>query len=251
MGRIAGAHARIAEDMLRVQDADGRAHQALLSLYEAQQAAYERLPANRSALYRLLGVKEPGGTHQEAKRLRPPSCDPSNIPTPPSAVLYIGAGAMAGAALGAVFLFGAHAAKVALAPWLQDVVVLGSAVVLALACGAINGRKTMRCAAPGEVLAAAFNLQADAFFNDAARIVEAADAARRITVRLCNGMLEQQGQLEAIARDTTNAAILLRDVLNTPLVNEEGAFMQEVIDELHAQNKRIGKFASDLEAVAP
>lgn len=72
----------------------------------------------------------------------------------------------------------------------------------------------------------------------------------RLNEALATRMHAREAELEEVARDTVNAAILLKDVLNTALLNEEGAFLGEIIEQLHGQKERIAGFADRIAAAA-
>jgi hypothetical protein len=128
--------------------------------------------------------------------------------------------------------------------------VLGGALVAVMFAGLAQGRRALATAREHETLARQWQKQAASYVRKTERIRRFAAMSVRLNEALATRMHAREAELEEVARDTVNAAILLKDVLNTALLNEEGAFLDEVIEQLHGQKQRIAGFADRIAAAA-
>lgn len=233
----------------RIKTAGETARTALESLDRLRDQAFFGLTPMRDKLYPLAGLANSGSpAEEEANYLRPPVIDLESQPIAPNAMLNIGAGAAIGAGFGALVAYGAYMVSSAVAAPSMLIGVLLT-IIGALIAGMANGRQAIRIAHIQQDFAAKCSSDADAFVRETERIVKAVEMTTIVIERMRCNMLTQQAQLETVATDTTNAAVLLKDVLNTPLMNAEGAFIQEVIDKLHEQKERVTQFSARLAAL--
>ncbi len=124
-------------------------------------------------------------------------------------------------------------------------------VVIGSLCGALaHGRRAVKVGERYRDVADAERVRVDAHVRSMEQLGHSADLSLKLTAHLEKQALDKQSALQTVAADTTIAAMLLRDVLNTPLLDEEGAFMQEVVDQLHDQGKRVAKFKEHVELAA-
>jgi hypothetical protein len=198
-------------------------------------------------LYRLAGLHNPGlAAEGDANRLPLVAFDVASLPAAPSASRWLAGGALGGGVIGAASVF---VGGLAVPLWWAAGIASGALVATALA-GLVQGRKAgvvareqQRVAQQWEERAAAHALQSD-------RIRKGATLSMQLTTARRRRLSLRQGELEDIAFDTTNAAKLLKDVLNTALLDEEGAFLEGVIQELHGQKERIASFAGQIASEA-
>ncbi|WP_056441120.1 hypothetical protein [Massilia sp. Root335] len=218
-----------------------------LSVLDEQRRLVSAELATVSPLYRLAGLDNPGPVAgAETERLPAILLDEGGLPSVPSAPLWLAIGALAGGAIGAVAVFAAEIS--ASYGWIAAVP--GGALAAGMLAGMIHGRRAVYVAREHEALGRQWHKEAASFVQKTDRVRRFAAMSTRLNASLATRMHAREAELEEVARDTVNAAILLKDVLNTALLNEEGAFLDEVIEQLHGQKERIAGFADRIAAAA-
>lgn len=238
------AQARTGMDEARCSsDAATEETRALLADLDTQRRQVAERLSHLEPLYALARLCDPGApAANDAARQPGLSFDASALPSVPSAAAWLAVGALAGAGIGAGVAFAAGAA----AAWAGVAAVCGLAGVMT--GGALQGTRMASVAGRHAALAQQWQERAAQHVAALERIRHGAVLSMRLTAVLESSLLAQETQLESIAMDTTNAAVLLKDVLNTALLNEEGAFLDGVIGQLHGQQQRIAGFAGHLAA---
>nr|WP_314545466.1 hypothetical protein [uncultured Massilia sp.] len=232
------------DEARRSSDAATEETRALLADLDTQRRQVAERLSHLQPLYELARLRDPGASAaNDAARQPGLSFDAAALPSVPSAAAWLAVGALAGAGIGAGVAF---AAGTAAAAWAGAAAVCGLAGLLT--GGALQGNKTATVAGRHAALAQQWQERAAQHVAALERIRHGAVLSMRLTAALERRLLAQETQLESIAMDTTNAAVLLKDVLNTALLNEEGAFLDGVIGQLHGQQQRIAGFAGHLAA---
>lgn len=239
---LQAARSSVGETRLKCDVADRDVHKTLSDLDVKRRLVSERL-LTAYPLYRLAGLVNPGlPAPADAVRLPKLAFDEPALPTMPSASLWIVAGALAGAALGAaVCFFGGTASPVA---W--GAAMASSALIGLMLAGSLQGQKVFSTARQYTASAEKWQERAVSHIAQIERIGKGAALSAQLTATLGSRVQSRETELEAIALDTTNAAVLLKDVLNTALLNEDGSFLEDVVDQLHGQKKRIADFAGQI-----
>jgi hypothetical protein len=249
--RAASAMLAAARDLMnearRSCEASERATRESLSELDQKRKQASSELVTVSSLYRLAGIDNPGPVDgAETERLPTVRLDESGLPSVPSALLWIAIGASGGGSAGAAAVLAAGGA----APFGWITVALGGALVAGMFAGLAQGTRALAAARQHEALARQWQKQATSYVREADRVRRFAAMSVGLTGALATTLHAREAELEEVARDTVNAAILLKDVLNTALLNEEGAFLDEVIEQLHGQKERIAGFADRIAAAA-
>lgn len=222
------------------------ARKSLSELDEQRQLVSAEL-ATVSPLYRLAGLDNPGpAAGAESERLPAVLLDEGGLPSVPSAPLWLAIGASVGGAIGAIAAFVSGIT----APYGWVAAVLGGALAAGMLAGVVQGRRAVAVAREHEALGRQWQKEAASFVQKADRVRRFAAMSMRLNATLARRTQACEAELEEVARDTVNAAVLLKDVLNTALLNEEGAFLDEVIEQLHGQKERIAGFTDRIAAAA-
>jgi hypothetical protein len=230
----------------RCKDAEHATRTQLAELDELRRQVSGEL-VGAYPLYRLAGLHNLGlAAEGDANRLPPVAVDAASLPAAPSASRWLAGGALGGGAIGAVSVF--VAGLVAPLGWAVGIV-SGGLMAIALA-GLVQGRKAVAVAHEQQRVAQQWQERAASHVRQFDRIRKGATLSMQLTTVRERRLRLHQSELEDIAFDTTNAAKLLKDVLNTALLDEEGAFLDGVIQELHGQKERIAGFAGRIAAEA-
>jgi hypothetical protein len=223
----------------------GNETQKSLSALDEQRRLVSAELTTVCSLYRLAGLDNPGpAAGAETERLPAILLDEGGLRHVPSAPLWLAIGASVGGAIGAVAVF--VSGITASYGWI--VAVVGGALVAGMLAGVVHGRRALAVAREHEALGRQWQKEAASYVQKAERVRRFAAMSMRLNAALATRMQAREAELEEVARDTVNAAILLKDVLNTALLNEEGAFLDEVIEQLHGQKERIAGFADRIAA---
>ncbi|MYN17051.1 hypothetical protein GTP81_09835 [Rugamonas sp. FT107W] len=242
---IESAVARL--DAMRVQSVESTrcAAEKIEWVNAANERAHKVLPPNHERLYQLAELNDVESPAPSIAALPSPlEIRLDQLPSIPSLAACAGAGGAAALAAGGAIAVGAALSGPVLALLLVP-------VLIGVLCGAlVQGRRALKVGERYQDFANATRVQADQHAHAMERLGRCADLHLTLTAHLEKQALDKQSALQTVAADTTIAAMLLRDVLNTPLLNEEGAFIQEVVDQLHDQRKRVAKFKDHVDMVA-
>lgn len=224
----------------RIAEVDAR---AVLEELDAQRRRVAGDLVTAYPLYRLAGLRNPGlAAEGDSGRLQAMAFDETSLPASPSSSVWLAAGALGGAASGAALILAGGFPDPA--AWAAGIV--GGAVAGLVISGLTHARKTLAVACQHLALAQQWRERASAHVLG----IEEIRRGAMLSMQLCAAhelrVRSRQLELEDIALDTTNAAKLLKDVLNTALLNEEGAFLEDVIEQLHGQKERIAGFAGQI-----
>ena len=228
--------------------------QALEDLHLSKLETYQTSVARLSKAYVLLDAPD-----RMDARILPEAHKLSNIPPVPAAPSIssgIGAllvGSLVGGALGGMVGFGALAAG--LLPTAVAPAVIGSAVIVVAMAGAMCSG--VRDGVRKRDAAIMFAHQSDLFStqanNSSIRLMQvhaSVYAMRSILNLLFSQIIHSTGNVQTIVTDATNAAALLKSILNTPLLGDDGALLENVIEKMHAQKANVDAFAKKLATAA-
>lgn len=128
------------------------------------------------------------------------------------------------------------------------------AVVLALVgmllTGAQEGRQHFelsdRFARNGQAFISELNVQQ----AQIRQIHQHADTMSSVILRLGAELTSTSGSMHGVVADAANAAVLLKDILRMPLLNEEGALLEHVVEQLRDRAESIDAFTRKIADVA-
>lgn len=213
--------------------------------HDAQRRAISGAMTAVHPLYRLAGLSRPASAADaETVRLPTLALDQQVRPAKPALLPKLAAGAVAGMLIAGlpVYLSG-----------VADLVTMGPAIVIGgvlgtMVGGMLQGRAALELARKQEAIAGEWRKRVEQHVARLERIRATAMQSMQLAAAMERRVEARRSELDDVARDTTNAAVLLKDVLNTALLNEEGAFLDDVIERLQGQRQSVARFAERVAA---
>lgn len=176
-------------------------------------------------------------------------------PKPPSqssSLASIAGGVCVGGVLGSALSYGLLAAGVlsaAFAPALVGALVVVPGLALAMRSGVKDGAKQRTAARRFVTETGQHLVEVDSRCHELGKVQPGVLAMNRAIADL-GGTLSRtvEEALEPVLQDSFNACELLMSILDTPLLDGEGAFLEGVIEKLHGHRAAIGEIHEKLAA---
>ncbi|HDR9277441.1 TPA: hypothetical protein QDB24_005581 [Burkholderia vietnamiensis] len=237
-----------------LEKAKGEAKAAFEEHHDYKDRIYREKVAGFTGVYKLLSLSR--STHyrpaiSEALKL-PLTPNVPAVQALPSSTGKIIAGLCLGGVLGCAAGYGLVATGILVgvnAPAVIGTLAALAAIALAVVGGIKAAAKQREVAREFLGDTAMFVMSADQHVSDL-EMVPACLAVLKADIRQLEGTLDHvvEQQLDPILEDASNACQLLTDLIDTPLLDGEGALMEGVIEKVHAYRKSVSEMQNRLAA---
>ncbi|MBP4049681.1 hypothetical protein J9978_09230 [Chromobacterium violaceum] len=250
----ADALAAINEAQAKLAEARREAATVLDEFHEHKEMVYRKHVADFSGAYALIDKSARSSYFAQTESLKLAKALEAPEPPPlPSSIAKIIGGLCLGGVLGGVLGYGLLAADVlggAFAPVVIGVLAAVPGLALAMRAGASAGvrlKDATRHFIAGELMQ--YLLEADKQIHDLGEVATSVTAMKTGIEHLIGTLTRMVEEvLDPLLEDSFNACDLLTTILDTPLLDGEGALMEGVIEKLHAQRADVGEMQSKLTA---
>lgn len=248
------ASAALAGVASRLDEAKGKAKAAFEAHHDYKERIYREKVAGFTGAYALLALSRSthyGPAISEALKL-PLTPNVPAVRALPSSAGQIIAGLCLGGVLGGAARYGLVATGILVsvnAPAVIGTLAALPAIALAMAGGVKAAAKQREVAREFLADTAMFMMKADQHIRDL-EMVPACLEVLKADIKQFEGTLDHmvEQQLDPILEDASNACQLLTDLIDTPLLDGEGALMDGVIEKVQAYQKSVSEMQDKLAA---